>query len=331
MPCEKVLALAAAQRIGKRNLLVDRHRHHFLVALVGRKIDETLNLQVGVETIFAAARFGIVYGRGFRFCRRAVELCVGQRPLEAALPFEAFIESMLIELLSAEIVGRMAGGVSAGSCSGGEFFGCLRGVATLAWTLGTGATACCCALFFLLLLLLLLLQARHLHLVDRALRGIGRHGTFAVHDLLDHLVVGKFFGDFLRTHVQRAKSSEARFDCAVRNFVGMQLQIDPAVDAHRHDLLHVAGPRTEGEAIERVHGALLFVRALFVRARIGGLVLLLGEQLRDCAGEAQAQQEQRWLPQFGSHEDSPAERSPDYEPFRGKKLLLEMVREAAPK
>ena len=41
---EKVLPLATAQRIGERNLLVGRHRHDFLVALVGRKIDECLDL-----------------------------------------------------------------------------------------------------------------------------------------------------------------------------------------------------------------------------------------------------------------------------------------------
>ena len=41
---KKILPLATAQRIGKRNLVVGRHRHHFLVALVGRKVDESLDL-----------------------------------------------------------------------------------------------------------------------------------------------------------------------------------------------------------------------------------------------------------------------------------------------
>ena len=58
----------------------------------------------------------------------------------------------------------------------------------------------------------------------------------------------------------------------------MQLQIDPAVDAHRHDLLNVARPRAEGEAIESMHRSLLFVRA-----GIGCFVFFLGEQLRDRA------------------------------------------------
>ena len=94
----------------------------------------------------------------------------------------------------------------------------------------------------------------------------------------------------------------------------MQLQIDPAVDAHRHNLLNIAGPWTEGKAIERVHRA-----PLFVRAGVGGLIFLLREQLRNRAGEAQAQQKQRKLTEAGSHEDSrDGAGLPDYEPSGGK-------------
>ena len=39
----------------------------------------------------------------------------------------------------------------------------------------------------------------------------------------------------------------------------MQLQIDPAVDAHGHYLLDITGPRAEGQTVECLYGAFLFV------------------------------------------------------------------------
>ena len=68
----------------------------------------------------------------------------------------------------------------------------------------------------------------------------------------------------------------------------MQLQIDPALDAHGHDLLHIARPRAKSQPIERLHCPLLLVGS-----RLGCLVFFLREQLRNDAGEAQAQQDQR--------------------------------------
>jgi hypothetical protein len=53
---------------------------------------------------------------------------------------------------------------------------------------------------------------------------------------------------------------EAGFHVFVGDFFGMKLEVDPAVDAYGHDLLHVAGTRTEGEAIQGMHRALLFAR-----------------------------------------------------------------------
>ena len=59
---EELLPFAAAERVGEGNLLVGGHGHDFLVALVGREIDESLNLQIGVETIFAATGLGFIRG-----------------------------------------------------------------------------------------------------------------------------------------------------------------------------------------------------------------------------------------------------------------------------
>jgi hypothetical protein len=58
----------------------------------------------------------------------------------------------------------------------------------------------------------------------------------------------------------------------------MQLQIDPTIDAHCHDLLHIAGAGAKGEAIERLHGALVLVRN-----GIASRDFFPGEQLRNCA------------------------------------------------
>jgi hypothetical protein len=52
----------------------------------------------------------------------------------------------------------------------------------------------------------------------------------------------------------------------------MKLQVDPAVNAHGHDLLHVPGTWAEGQAIQGVHCALLFARS-----RLDGLGFFPGE------------------------------------------------------
>ncbi len=122
-------------------------------------------------------------------------------------------------------------------------------------------------------------------LIHRAARRIGRHGPLALRHLFHHLTVGKVFEDFLGAHAQRAQWLEAGFHVFVSDFFGMQLQIDPVVDARGHHLLHIAGTGPEGEAIQGVHRALLFVRSC-----VDGLVLLPGEQLRDGACKAETQE-----------------------------------------
>jgi hypothetical protein len=82
----------------------------------------------------------------------------------------------------------------------------------------------------------------------------------AVRDLLHHLTIGKILEDFLRAHAQSVEGREAGFHVFVGDFFGMKLEVDPAVDAYGHDLLHLAGTRAEGEAIQGMHRALLFAR-----------------------------------------------------------------------
>src|SRR5579885_3652122 len=104
----------------------------------------------------------------------------------------------------------------------------------------------------------------------------------------------------------------------------MKLLIDPAVNAHRHHLLHVAGSRSKREAIECVNGALLLVGR-----GLGIFILLLSEKLRDGARKARNDQKSQHARRFGSHGHSGWKRPLDYEPLRQKKLLSGMVRRSA--
>ena len=74
-----------------------------------------------------------------------------------------------------------------------------------------------------------------------------------------------------------------RFERRVFDLVRMELLVNPCVNAHRQHLLHVAGPGTEGQSIERMYGALLFCRS-----GLGRGVFLLRKQLRNGQSEAQA-------------------------------------------
>ena len=100
--------------------------------------------------------------------------------------------------------------ISAGPCSGGEFFGGLRHV-------GCGRHNLCDSnssdgFLFLRFLFFRLLDARNLNLEHGALCRIGRHRFLAFHHLFDDLIVGKLLDDFFRAHVQRAERGEAGFE-----------------------------------------------------------------------------------------------------------------------
>ncbi len=178
-----------------------------------------------------------------------------------------------------------------GSCSG-KFFGGLRTASGVSTGVGGKLLRGLCIVSSgrrgrnfgsgFLLLFLLLLHARDLHLEHCAVRGIRRHGLLAVHDLLNHLLVGKFVHDFARTHAQSAEGCQTRFDGAIGNLFWMELQIDPLVDAHGDDLLDIARPRSKGQAIQSMHRALLFARRQDRQA-----FLLVRDQLRDRADQGQ--------------------------------------------
>ena len=65
--------------------------------------------------------------------------------------------------------------------------------------------------------------------------------------------------------------AEPCLEPSVVNFVGMKLEIDPPVHAHRGDALNVAGLRTEGQPVQGMDGALVIIHP---RRRPGGLVFL---------------------------------------------------------
>ena len=86
----------------------------------------------------------------------------------------------------------------------------------------------------------------------------------------------------------------------------MQLQVNPSVDAHCHDLLHIAGARTEGQAIEGMKGAPLIVVVGAGRRIV--LVFLSSQHLRDRARQAETEKTNGKLRAVQTHEDSHRER-----------------------
>ena len=91
------------------------------------------------------------------------------------------------------------------------------------------------------------------------------------------------------------------FEGAVGNFLGMQLQIDPAVDAHRHDLLHIAG---RGPKVRRLSACR--ARSVRYRAAVDALPCSLGvsQHLRDRARQAEAEKTNSELRAAQTHVDS---------------------------
>jgi hypothetical protein len=91
--------------------------------------------------------------------------------------------------------------------------------------------------------------------VDRAPRGIARHGHFAFGDLADHFVVGEILDNLEGIHAQGAKGRQPQVDCRIVDSFGMKLEIDPLIDADLRDPFKVAGTRTESQPVQRLHGA----------------------------------------------------------------------------
>src|SRR5262249_56667471 len=109
--------------------------------------------------------------------------------------------------------------------------------------------------------------------VDRAFGRIAGKSSLAVRDLLDDLLGRKVLDQLALIHAQRAEGSKARFESGVVNFLGMQLLVDPFVDAHGGYAVNLKGPRAKREAVQPVDSALGLVH----RGR--GFLFLLGREL----------------------------------------------------
>ena len=70
---------------------------------------------------------------------------------------------------------------------------------------------------------------------------------------------GKAMHHLAGAHGQRAIRSQPRLHGGVIDSVGMQLEVDPLVDAHRGHGLDIARTRTEAKPVERMQRTLLLV------------------------------------------------------------------------
>jgi hypothetical protein len=104
----------------------------------------------------------------------------------------------------------------------------------------------------------------------------------AVGDLLDHLIGWKILDNFFCVHAQGAEWSQPGIESRVVNFFGMELEVDPFINAQLRDEFDIAGPRAEGQAIQGVEGSLGLIEGWG-----GGFVLFAGEgELgRDCGSQ----------------------------------------------
>ena len=88
----------------------------------------------------------------------------------------------------------------------------------------------------------------------------------------------------------------------------MQLKVNPLVNAHCHNLLHIAGARTESESIQRVQSASLSsvvgTRCLLVLV----FVFFSREHLRNRTRQAEADEKDDELRAAQTHEDSKGKR-----------------------
>jgi hypothetical protein len=122
----------------------------------------------------------------------------------------------------------------------------------------------------------------------------------AVHYRFDHFRRGVILHHLADVHAERAEWSQARIECGVVNFFGMELLVDPFVYANRQDTLEVSGARSEGQAVKCVNGSLLSVHL------IGGwirFVFFRGGQLdlRDEGERYDSLQKGDWS-EFGGHD-----------------------------
>src|SRR5208337_12413 len=105
--------------------------------------------------------------------------------------------------------------------------------------------------------------------IDGSTIRVGRHRQLAIHDGLRDGIRWKLEQHFTAVHFQRPVAGHAWLHSTVVDSVGMELQVDPLVHAHRHYALRIAWARAKRQAIERVQRLFLLVRSTDVFVFLG--------------------------------------------------------------
>ena len=88
--------------------------------------------------------------------------------------------------------------------------------------------------------------------------GIGREGKLPVHHLPHHLRRRVVSHQFVPRHLQAVQCFQLRVKQRVlRDPLGMELPVDPLLEAHRLHCFYVAGARPEGQPVERLENLLV--------------------------------------------------------------------------
>jgi len=221
---ELPLAVNRSQQLGLRQLIdhdllgiVERAERLFLLAI------HALHQRIRFGTLGAAGEGPLLFGRKFEngaeaFVRRKVQQL--QQPYARGL---VFLAAALIGGVGQHGVLASAGGVAIRVGGSG-----WRGID-----------------FSVLLVLITL----NLCFVNSTPRGIARHGHFAFGHLPDHFVVREILDNLAGIHLQRAKWRQPRVERRIVDFVRMELQVNPLVNAHLRDAFEVAGAWAERQPI----------------------------------------------------------------------------------
>jgi len=102
-----------------------------------------------------------------------------------------------------------------------------------------------------------LLDAREFVPIDRLKRMVLGRGKLAVSYLADHRVAGQPEKQILGAALHGGELREPGIEIGLVYSLGMQLLIEPRLQAHRADGLEIARTWTEGEAVEGMEDALI--------------------------------------------------------------------------
>jgi hypothetical protein len=229
--------------------------------------------------------------------------CGGDRPAIFGRHFQNFFHALvggeIEEFLCSEI--RLAAFFAAAGLPGVWGLGAASGdgaspVSTAILCLPGGRTAFGCFVFVFAVLLVFI--ALELRFVNRALRGILRQRGFSVGDLLDQWVGREIFYDLFCSHTERTERSQPGIERRLVNFIGMEFEFDPLVNADLRDALHIAGPRTEGQPVQGVDGAFPGVHRHCLAG--GGLVFFPAES--ELGRQAGCHEQRRYRQQTASRQ-----------------------------